>query len=78
MRAHIKSDFERGRQEGISRTLMFYTLAAHNVYGFGSGPLQRLLTEAGRIAEEAATDKDWFDKMKSYLHNLGVEINAGP
>ena len=74
MKSHTISDYDRGQKDGVRRALMFYTLAVHNVYGFNSVPLQKLLTEAERIANEATMDKEWFDRMKTYLHDLGVEV----
>ena len=74
MKSYVRSEYQRGQQDGIDRTLMCCLLALHNLYDWGPEPLRHIMIETQRIAEEGAHDRDWIDRMAVYLNNLGVKI----
>ena len=74
MKAHMKSPYERGEDDGGYRIVLICLLALHNLYGWRAGPLKRVAGEITRIANEAAGDPEWPDRLKVYLNELGVEV----
>lgn len=74
MKAHIESAYERGETDGACRIVLICLLALHNLYGWKAGPLQKIADEITRIANEAAEDPEWPDRIKVYLNEIGVKV----